>query len=70
MIAFFPKEFQAVGDELDETKRHDFLSDEARSGFGDDDESLVLVLQTRSGSTSRKRAESEHGAAVPVEDPY
>lgn len=28
--------------EIDDTKRHDFLSDEARSGFGDDNESFGL----------------------------
>ncbi len=52
--------------ELDEIKRHDFLSDEARSGFGDDDESFGLGRNSEAPSAGKEQ-ESEQMAAAPVE---
>lgn len=66
MTAFPPKEFQAVMIELDDTKRHDFLSDEARSGFGDDDESFGLGRHGQA-QLAEQEHKVEHGAASHVE---
>lgn len=52
--------------ELDEIKRHDFLSDEARSGFGDDDESFGLGRNSEAPS-AEKEQESEQMATAPME---
>ena len=66
MTAFPPKEFQAVMIELDDTKHHDFLSDEARSGFGDDDESFGLGRHGEAQPAEQEH-ETEQGAASHVE---
>lgn len=52
--------------ELDDTKHHDFLSDEARSGFGDDDESFGLGRHSEAQSTELEH-ETEQDAAPHVE---
>ncbi|MBL7992747.1 MAG: SPOR domain-containing protein [Candidatus Kapabacteria bacterium] len=52
--------------ELDDTKHHDFLSDEARSGFGDDDESFGLGRHSEAQSTEQEH-ETEQDAASHVE---
>ena len=52
--------------ELDDTKHHDFLSDEARSGFGDDDESFGLGRHSEAQSIEQEH-ETEQGAASHVE---
>lgn len=52
--------------ELDDTKHHDFLSDEARSGFGDDDESFGLGRHGEAQSTEQEH-EAEQDAASHVE---